>query len=413
MSGDVIVLGAGVVGLTTALALLRGGARVTLVDRGTPGAGCSFGNAGMIQTGSSLPLAEPRILRKVPAMLTDPTGALVLRWRRLPGLVPFGLRLLANARPDRVAANEAAMARLLALAQPAWQRLTAGTHAAAGFRPQGELYLVRGAAAFAGYAAKIAACQRNGVAAEVLDAAAIRAMAPLVSPDFTHGLHLPGSGWVTDPQVLSTRVFQQFLAEGGRFHPASIRRAEMTGGRPELVTETGARLPADRLVIAAGAGSGPLSGGLGPRLPIEPMRGYHITLSADGVPLPGPVIDGEMNIAITPMAGGHRVAGTLEFAGFDPRPNWKRAEMLAPLARRLVPSIDTRIRSRWFGDRPGTPDSLPVIGARRAAPAVWYACGHGMLGLTLAAATAELLAAAMTGDPAATRTLAPCSPDRF
>jgi D-amino-acid dehydrogenase len=169
-----------------------------------------------------------------------------------------------------------------------------------------------------------------------------------------------------------------------------------------------------RVVIAAGALSGRLAKDLGLHLPIEPLRGYHIMMPHTETPLAGPVIEGEMNIAITPMTGGNRVAGTIEFAGHRAAPNWRRADMLAPMAKRMVPALAGEPMSRWSGDRPGTPDSLPIIGpAGAVSDPVWFACGHGTLGLTLAAATAKMLAKAMLGDESDRAPLAPFHANRF
>ncbi|MDK3018756.1 NAD(P)/FAD-dependent oxidoreductase [Pseudodonghicola flavimaris] len=412
--GDVIVLGAGIVGLSTALSLRRRGFGVRLLDAGRPGAGCSFGNAGMIQVGSSLPLAMPGLLSQLPRMLTDPEGPLSLRWGHLPALLPWGRKLVRNMRPEAVARNEAALAALLRQAQAAYRRLTGDTPAAEVFRPRGELYVVRSAAAFAGYSTKIEICRRNGVAVEVLGREDIHALEPLLAPDYSHGIYLPGSSYVVDPQLLSTRLFEQFLAEGGDFETVEIRRGGRDAeGRPQLTGADGRRFGADRLVVATGAAARSVSGWFGRPLPIEPMRGYHVTLPLGDQAVSGPVIEGEMNIAVTPMLTGNRIAGTLEFAGSGGAPNWRRAEMLMPMACRMIPSLTARIETRWSGDRPGTPDSVPVIGPRAGDDRIWYACGHGMLGLTLGARTGELIAAAMAGDAQAAAALAATSPDRF
>lgn len=414
MTGKVIVLGAGVVGLSTALSLRRRGCDVLLLDAGQPGAGCSFGNAGMIQVGSSLPLAMPGLLAGLPRMLTDPEGPLSLRWGHLPALLPWGRQLVRNMRPAAVARNEAALAALLGQAQAAYRRLTDGTPAADVFRDRGELYVVRSAEAFAGYQTKIDTCRRNGVAIDVLGAAEIHELEPLLAPDYSHGIYLPGSSYVISPQRLSTRLYEQFLTEGGRFEQAEITTGSRDGaGRPMLTSADGRSFSADRLVVATGAASRRVSGWFGPRLPVEPMRGYHVTLPAGAEALSAPVIEGEMNIAVTPMEDGNRIAGTLEFAGESHAPNWRRAEMLVPMACRMVPSLRPETRTRWTGDRPGTPDSVPVLGARHGDDRIWYACGHGMLGLTLAARSGELIAAAMTGDSQAAAALAAATPDRF
>ncbi|WP_158971549.1 NAD(P)/FAD-dependent oxidoreductase [Chachezhania sediminis] len=413
-AGSVLVLGAGIVGLCSALALRRKGLHVTLIDQGQPGAGCSFGNAGMIQVGSSLPMAMPGLPGQVPRMLTDPEGPLSLKWSHLPALVPWGLKLMQNTKPEAVSRNEAALAALLSRARPAYDTLLAGSPAAEVIRDRGELYVVRSVEAFEGYTTKIGTCRRNGVAVEVLDKAAIHELEPLLAPEYSHGVYVPGSAYLSDPQLLSTRILDLFLAEGGIFETAMITRGgHVPDGHVWLTAADGRQFTADRLVVAAGAKAGQIAGWFGQTLPIEPLRGYHVTLPADGPALSGPVIEGEMNIAVTPMLGGNRVAGTLEFAGHKAAPTWRRAEMLMPMACRMIPSLTPRIETRWSGDRPGTPDSVPVIGPRKGDDKVWFACGHGMLGLTLGARTGQLIADAMMGDTEARAAMDAASPDRF
>ena len=157
--GTAIVLGAGIVGLSCALALQRRGVQVTLVDAAQPGAGCSAGNAGMIQVGSSLPLAAPGLLAKVPGMLMDPEGPLSIRWRHLPGLMPWGRKFLQNSSAEAVERNEAVMAGLLSGARSAFDTLLAGTEAHDLIRDRGELYVVRSEDAYREFAAKIEACR--------------------------------------------------------------------------------------------------------------------------------------------------------------------------------------------------------------------------------------------------------------
>lgn len=413
-AGSVMVLGAGIVGLCTALALRRRGHPVTLIDAGDPGAGCSSGNAGMIQVGSALPLAAPGLPRKVPAMLIDPEGALRVRWRRLPGMLPWARRFLRECSAEAVARNEAVLAGLLSGAREAFDTLLRGSPAHGTIRDRGELYVVRSPEAYRGLGPKIESCRRHGVAIEEMDEAAIREMEPLLDPAYRHGVHVPGSAFVDDPQTLSTRIHEAFLAGGGIFERARIVSGRRDGaGPPVLTADDGRGIAAERLVVAAGAASAAIAGWFGPSLPIEPQRGYNVTVPSGDGTLSGPVIEAEMSVAICPMGGANRIAGTMEFAGPGAPPTWRRAEMLLPLARRMVPSLPDRIGTRWCGDRPGTPDSVPVLGPRAGDERIWYACGHGMLGLTLSARSGLLLAAAMTGDAQARAAIAGATPDRF
>jgi D-amino-acid dehydrogenase len=411
--GSVAVVGAGIVGICAAVALRSRGLDVTLLDRGGPGEGCSFGNAGMIQTGSSLPIAVPGLLGKLPGMLLDPEGPLSLKWRHLPRFLPWGVHFARNASAARAQSSEALLAVLLARARDAWETLAGNTAAADVFRARGELYVVRSEAAFAGYAAKIEALKRNGIAYEVLDTAGIRRMEPQLAPAYRYGLYLPESAYVASSLLLSQRMLENFLRAGGRFERGDVSRISRAGTGARLQLADGREIAATRVVVAAGAASARMAAWLGLRLPVEPLRGYHIVLPHLETPLAGPVIEGEMNIAITPMLDGNRVAGTIEFAGHDAPPTWRRADMLAPMAKRMVPALAGEAASRWHGDRPGTPDSLPILGPANGDEAVWFACGHGTLGLTLAARTGLMLAAALTGEPGARAAILPFLPDRF
>jgi D-amino-acid dehydrogenase len=397
MPAPVTVLGAGVVGLCCALALQRSGCRVTLIDRASPGMGCSFGNAGMIQTGSVLSLAGPGILSSVPRMLLDPQAALVLRWMQVPRLMPWFAALLRNSRPEKVATNARLLATLLFEAKRAYRELADDPAAQSIFRSRGELYVFPDARAYDAAACKFSVYRDHGIEYSVLLGDDLRAFEPALSPTYRHGYYRPDSEYVVDPLRLSNRLLELFTSAGGGFVQAPITALSLRPkGAVELLSPAGNRI-CERLVLAAGALSGRLARPLGIVAPIEPLRGYHVVVPHPDVRLSGPVVDGVMNVAATPMEDGVRLAGTLEFAGFNSAPRWRRATMLAPMAQRMIPGLPLETRTRWFGDRPGTPDGLPVIGRASSASNVWCAFGHGMLGLTLAAITGKLIAQSITG----------------
>lgn len=412
MPPAVTVLGAGVVGLCCALALQKEGFAVTLIDQRDPGMGCSFGNAGMIQTGSVSPLAQPGILARVPRMLLDPEAALVLRWTQIPRLLPWFSSLLRNARPDRVAANTRALATLLSRAKQAYRAIAGDPGIQSVFRARGELYVFSDERAYGAAAAKFPTYRDHGIEYEPLLGAELAAFEPALSATYRHGYYLPDSEYVIDPLSLSKRLFELFVVAGGAFVRGAVVAMSAQGDGTVRLTVTGRELVCERLVLAAGATSGLLGRMLGIAAPIEPLRGYHVVVPEGGVTLSGPVIEGVMNIAATPMLDGIRLAGTLEFSGFATEPNWRRSAMLAPMAQRMLPRLSLEARSRWFGDRPGTPDGLPVIGRAPRVPNVWCACGHGMLGLTLGAVTGELIARAIAGRPTCVD-LEPFAPARF
>jgi D-amino-acid dehydrogenase len=251
-NGRVIVIGAGIVGTCCALCLQREGFRVTLMDHDEPGSGCSAGNAGLIHSGSVLPLATPGILRRVPGMLVDPKGPLLIRWRYLPALLPWLLRLARNAAPARVEATSRALVPLLRGAMDAYRTFIPRARIHHLFKAQGELYVFRGEAAGAAIAARLALFQTHGIAAIKLDAAALREREPALSGAYTHGYHLPGSAYTVDPRGLTRALAAAFVAEGGELVCLQARGVGRRD-RGVVVETTGPTLTCDRVVIAAGA----------------------------------------------------------------------------------------------------------------------------------------------------------------
>jgi glycine/D-amino acid oxidase-like deaminating enzyme len=413
MTSHVVVIGAGIVGTCCALWIQRHGFRVTLVDRNEPGTGCSSGNAGMFQTGSVTPLATPGILHRVPRMLLDRNGPLVIRWQHLPVLLPWLWRLIRNASPARVDAISASLASLLRAAMEAYRPLIAGAGAQPLIRNVGELYVFRNDRAYAAVAQKHVLYRRHGIDVVELDAAALREREPALSEDYRRGYYLPDSSYTTDPRGLTQTLVSDFARQGGEVLRTNAGEIAANSDSVRIATSD-ATLACDRVVIAAGAYSRSLVAQVGVDVPLESLRGYHLELAAQGVQLNGPLIDGEMNFGVIPMASGLRLAGTIEFAGLAAAPAWRRADMLLPLAKAMLPSLASHGADavHWMGHRPGLPDSLPVIGPAPRQPNVWLAFGHGQLGLTLAAVTGRVVAEALAGQTT-TIDLSPFRADRF
>lgn len=377
------VLGAGIVGVCSGLALQREGHAVTLVDRDEPGSGCSFGNAGILHAGGVLPLGRPGVLAKVPGMLLDPEGALVVRLGYLPRLAPWLAKMVAASRPAAVERACQALAPLALGARAAYAPLLRDAGAEHLVRERGELYAYRTERGFAAAQWEMDVRRRFGVPVETLDAAQLREMEPAVSPEYRHAHYQPASAYVTSPHRLVQALAECFVRNGG-----TIQRREVRDIRD---------LAFENLVICAGAFSRPFAAVFGADVPLESWRGYHIMVPPGSVALNGLVVDGDMHFAVTPMDEGIRVAGLIELASLEAPPNYARADLFLKLARRLIPAFPGEATTRWMGHRPGTPDSVPVIGRAPAAPNVYFNFGHGTLGLTFAAVSAEILADVVAG----------------
>ncbi|OYX44082.1 MAG: FAD-dependent oxidoreductase [Rhodobacterales bacterium 32-67-9] len=410
----VTVVGAGIVGLATALTLQAEGHTVTLIDPREPGTATSFGNAGAIVTGGVVPTATPGLWRRVPNMLMDRTGPLRIRWSYLPRLAPWLIRFLAAGRAERAQAISAEIATLTGQCLEAHHRLARMADAMAVLKPVGWLKVYRDQPAFGGTAYDRGLMDRAGVRYEVLDADALRQLEPGLSRDFTIGLFQPDASFVSTPYDLSRAYLRAFLARGGAVVGEEVTGFTFEDGRPSgVVTDHGTH-PVEVLVIAAGAWSRRLARQLGHPAPLDTERGYHLNLSwgDNGPVLNRPTVIGGPQFVLCPMADGIRLTAGVEFAGLDADPDFRRIRGLVPLAQQALPGLSGEVTREWMGFRPSTPDSKPVIGPSRRHRDVYFAFGHGHMGLSLSAITGRLIADLIGGrEPAVP--LAPFAVDRF
>lgn len=412
----VAVIGGGAVGVATASFLLREGHDVVLVERGGLGEGASFGNAGVLAPSSVVPMSMPGTLRKVPGYLLDPLGPLSIRWRYLPTLAPWLARFVKSGTRERVQAQARALKPLLDDSFSAWLPLVRHAGNEALIRREGFLAVYRSEADFAGDALGYQLRRANDIPFEVLRGAELWAFEPVISRDYTIGVLFRQCGHTINPNRLVRTVADAFQRDGGRLLQARALGFSHAGGVLQGVETDAGLIPAQAAVVACGAHSRPLAAGLGDEVPLDTERGYHV-LIADPEALPArPILDASAKFVSTPMETGLRMAGTVEFAGLEAPPDWKRAAHLLTLGRRLFPGLaphhpEARV-SRWMGFRPSMPDSLPVIGRASACADVVYAFGHGHVGLASAARTGMAVADLIAGRPPALD-LAPFAATRF
>jgi len=385
-----LIVGAGIVGICSALYLQREGHEVVVIDRSGPGAGTSKGNAGVFANGHVVPIGTPGILKRVPRMLLDSTSPLTLRWSYLPSIAPWLIRLLAASTPRRVEAISRALAALLAPASDSYRPLLKSAGAEDMVQRRGWLILYETEESRRAAQSDLDLRRRRGIRWEELEEGTIRQLAPAVRPGPIWGVMLPDCEHTIDPYRLTVALAEDFVARGGTVMRGNVRTGIDQDGKPEVTTDTGL-IAFDRLVIAAGPWSRTLLRGLGDDAPLDTERGYHVMLAND-IDLRIPLLSADNKFSMTPMTEGVRLAGTVEFAGLEAPPNPKRWNIMADRARALLPGLKPDQRSTWMGFRPSMPDSLPVIGPSLRHPNVFYAFGHGHLGLTLGAVTGRTIA---------------------
>ena len=409
---SVVVIGAGIVGAACAHRLRTLGFDVVLIDRDAPGHACSFGNAGRIATSLVVPKSVPGLLRSVPGMLLDRRHPLKTSAGFLLRNLPWCLRFARAGTPAEVARITDALHVLLSRADAAIDRLAAAVGATDLIRTDGVLYVYQDPALAEAARDTMAESDRRGTPARYVTGDQVRDIDPAFPATVSCGFHKPEERFVHSPLELTTKVVAAFTAAGGVLARDEVVRLEARAGRSPRVHCRSESYEADKVVIAAGAWSPWLAAQLGVRLLIVPERGYHAMLPQSGVGLKTAVHYGDRLISMTPMTGGLRVSSGAELADVDAAPSWTRRDMVVEGSRALFPDLDDTGATRWMGPRPSTPDTLPIIGAHPAHPEVLFATGHGQLGLTLSAATAEIV-----GSLAARRVpnfdIAPCRPDRF
>ena len=397
MPKNITIIGAGIVGIATACYLRRDGHEVTVVDMNPPGEYCSFGNAGILSPGSCAPQALPGILWKVPGYLADPLGPLTVRWPHLPRMAPWLRKFVANSRLDRVVGIADALRALLRQTFDAYEPLV--THAGVSdlIHRTGYLVVYESEDAYRGDALAWKLRRDRGVVIEELNAAAIQQVAPALAKIYRCGLYLPEQGYVANPERLTKALAARFQRDGGEILQRKVLDIELGPvGPTALVTDAG-RIPVETLVVCAGVHSNELTSKLGDPVPIEAERGYHVTFSDPRVELSMPVFAPEGKFFVTPMEMGLRIAGQAEFAGIYAEPNYARADILAQHMRRMLPGIGSVDCTKWMGRRPSLPDSLPVIGPSSKLANVYYAFGHGHVGLCGAAPTGRIIADLIAG----------------
>jgi D-amino-acid dehydrogenase len=412
--GRVTVVGAGIVGVCSALSLIEAGFAVELVDPAEPGseAQCSYGNAGGICPGSCIPNAMPGLLRQVPGWLADPEGPLYVRLARLPHALPWLLRFLAAGRRSRVGAIADAMRALHRLTFECYEPLVRAAGCAELIQRRGQLFVYEDPRGPAKSALSLAMRRERGVAVEILDADALRELEPALAPIFGGAVYLPEQGQCPNPGRLVAALAAHAARRGARFVRArALGFAFGPDGPVALRTDAGLR-PVEHVVIAAGAWSGGLARQLGSRIPLESERGYHVMVRGFDPGLRIQTISAERKFVASPMEDGLRLAGTVEFAGLAAPPDMRRADILLRLARPMFPRMETGAVSRWMGHRPGTPDSIPVIGRAPRHRNVIFAFGHGHQGLIGGSVTGRLVAELVADRPPSID-LAPFRPDRF
>lgn len=395
-----IVLGAGIIGVSVALHLQERGRSVLLVDRDEPGSQTSHGNAGLIERSSVIPYAFPRDLASMAALASNRSIAVRYRPATLMRMAPWLARYWWNSAPERLDRLGRAILPMIERSIAEHQRWTDAAGTQALMRSGGWIELYRTDRALKQAVASAAALIRYGLSYEILDEQALRRRQTGLLPGAAAGaVHWHDPVTVSDPGGVTLAYAALFSARGGVLEKADALSLRQEDGAWRLSSETGEWCAAE-VVSALGPWSNDLYDRLGYRFPLGFKRGYHMHYEAAGeTDLPYPLCDAQAGFVLTRMRRGIRLTTGIELAGRDEPSNSWQLDHAEQVARRIMPLGRRLDAEPWRGARPCLPDMLPIIGRAPRHDGLWFAFGHAHHGFTLGPATGRLLAEMMTGTP--------------
>ena len=399
LKADVLVLGAGMVGVSAALHLQQRGRDVILIDKhALAGEETSFGNAGVIECASVFPYMFPRDIGQILQYAINRAPQVHYRFSDLPTFLPWLVRYFIASSPNRTMHSAMAELPLIRRSLIEHEALMAEAGVPELLRRTGWLKLFRSDATLANAARDLERARQFGVAGEVLDSAAIAAREPNLSGEFAGAVYLPTPGFVPDPGGLAKAYAALFKRKGGRFLVGDAATLQQDAAGWRIAGSDNAAV-AREAVVALGPWSDLVFRPLGYAIPLGIKRGYHLHLAPRGnAVLHHPVLDADLGYLLAPMNRGIRLTTGVEFARRDAPPSPVQLERVLPQAHKLFPLGDAIDAKPWMGARPCLPDMLPVIGKASRHRGLWFDFGHQHHGLTLGPATGRLLAEMMTGE---------------
>ncbi len=389
---NIVIIGAGIIGVCCALSLQERGFAVHLIDRSEPGEATSYGNAGVISPWSCVPQCMPGVWKQVPKWLFDPLGPVRLQWQNLLPAALWSIRFFTNSRPGRLRSISDAMYVLVKDNVDLYKKYLGGTGQEHVLKDSFYVNVFRGRSVpnirDLAWQLRI----DHGAPVELVNAGQLKEIEPAISGEYHSAIIIKDQARAFSPGKLCKVLADKVLSHGASFSKVEIKTLNVNpNGGYELAT-TEKTIKAERVVVCAGVWSAGLIAHLGIKLPLIAERGYHLEFLNPQVEVRNSIQDIEAKIVVSSMESGIRSAGTSEFASIDAKPNYRRADILKPLTKRLLPALNVSKTQHWMGIRPSLPDNLPVIDEMPDLPGLYAAFGHSHFGLGMAPGTGIVLA---------------------
>ncbi len=393
----IVVIGAGIVGVSAAIWLRRAGCAVTLIDRGRPGMGTSYGNAGVLAACSVVPVTTPGLLFKGPRMLLDPQFPLYMRWSYLPRLAPWLFRYLSNANDADTRRIAKGLAPIVSDSVEQHRQLVDNGPAADFVSQSSYSFAYGNRTAFDADQYVWSLRKEAGFVPELVEGEAVRELDPAFGPSVGLLAVMRDHGFVVDPAGYVAALAQTFEDMGGTVMTADVTDFDLVDGKINAVLTNQGRVDCDQAVLCTGVWSKALARKLGLNVPLESERGYHIVFKEPSLALKMPVMVAAGKFVATPMSGGLRCAGVVEFGGLEAGPSKAPLNLLKSKVEETFPTLTYSDTEEWLGHRPAPADSLPLIG-EIGTTGVFSAFGHHHIGLTGGPKTGRLVAGLIAGE---------------
>ena len=406
----IAVAGAGIVGICTAYFLQKSGFKVTIIDREQPGTMTSYGHACSFADYANIPVNSPSIFKQIPSMLLNKNSPLSIDFFYIIKNLPWAYKFLSNCRKKKVEEIASSLTNILKHSHLSYDEIFEEVNVSKHIKNEESIYLFHSKKAYEDFSYATLLRKKNNIKVRELNRHEILELEPNLAPVFYAGQIFGGSRHTTNPLAITQKIFESFLARGGKYIKQSVKNIIQKENAVQIFLDQD-NYEFNQMIVCAGAWSNLIANMVDENFPLDTERGYHVLFEADQQIINRPIAWSESGFYLVQLDEGVRVAGTVEIAGLNKPPNFQRIKMIERQARKVLPQLG-KVKSTWMGRRPTLPDAMPIIGRSEKNKNIFYAFGHQHIGWTLAAVTGKAINDLVNGKKPNIN-IEPFSPNRF
>jgi D-amino-acid dehydrogenase len=388
---EITIIGAGIVGLSSAINLVKRGSKVTLIEKDLKGQPASYGNASWLSSPSITPVLMPGMFKKIPKMWLSKDGPLFLRFPGVLKMIPFLIKYLSYTKKEKVEHISKNLAFLLKDSIGEHRELVKGSKAERWIEDSPFLFIYKNKTDFENDSYTWSLRKKYGFELIEVQKEELNRIFPGLSQEYTFAIKIENQGYISNSQNYLDDLIDYYKSLGGEIIENEVLDINPSGDN-FIIKLKNSDLFTEKVLISSGVYSGDFVKKFNVKVPIESERGYHLELFDTNIRINHPIMNGYLKLAITPRPTGIRFAGLVEFGSLNSKPNPKAFELLMRNAQSMFPGITFKRKMEWSGHRPSTVDSLPVIGASERSNNLFFAYGHHHIGLTAGPKTGKMIA---------------------